>query len=229
MGKLSNFMSSVPEEVRPRERLEKYGAEALSHQELLAIILRTGSREMDVMTQSLYILNHFNSLYELKKASLEELRTINGVGAVKSIEIKAMIELGKRIANSNQLKLGKITSSHELGRQLIEEMKDYHQEHLVVLYLNTKNELIKKEILFIGSVNQSIAHPREIFRGAVRYSAAQIILAHNHPTGSCAPSKQDEAFTRRVKECGELMGIELLDHLVIGNDSYVSFRETNRL
>lgn len=220
-----NLISEMPVANRPRERLIHYGEGALSDQELLAIILRTGFKEKNVMHLSLQFLNHFGSLYELKVASLEELQEIKGVGLVKAVEIKAVIEFGMRLAKANQVKLGRVTSSMEIGQMMIEELKDLRQEHLMALYLNTKNEMIKKETLFIGSLNQSIAHPREIFRSAVKYSAARIILVHNHPSGDTYPSKNDIEFTKRVVECGELMGIDLLDHLIIGHQSYCSLKE----
>lgn len=222
-------MKNYSEDVLPRERFLKYGVEALSHQELLAIILRTGSKNKDVMSLSLELLHHFESLFELKAASLEELTDINGIGPVKAMELQATIELGRRFSLCHQIKLGQIVSSQAIGEQLVLEMSDYQQEHLMALYLNSKNEMIKKDTIFIGSVNQSIAHPREIFRGAVKCSAARMILAHNHPSGNPAPSQQDERFTSRLIECGKLMGIDILDHLVIGNKSYVSFKETGRI
>lgn len=220
-----NLISEMPESNRPRERLIRHGEAALSDQELLAIILRTGSKDKNVMHLALQFLNHFGSLYELKVASLEELQEIKGIGPIKALEIRAVIEFGTRLAKANQVKLGKVTSSMEIGQMMIEELKDLRQEHLMALYLNTKNEMIKKETLFIGSLNQSIAHPREIFRSAVKYSAARIILVHNHPSGDTYPSENDIGFTKRVVECGELMGIELLDHLIIGHQSYCSLKE----
>ena len=113
----------------------------------------------------------------------------------------------------------------DLAFQLMEDLKDYQQEHLICLYLNTKNEIIHRQTLFIGSLNQAVAHPREIFREAVRHSAARIICVHNHPSGNPEPSENDRQFTKRLKACGEMMGIELLDHLIIGHSSYVSLRE----
>lgn len=219
------LLSEMPISSRPRERLLAYGSSSLSHQELLAIILRTGSKETNVMNLALQILNHFENLFELKAATIEELLAIKGVGQVKAIEIQAAIELGTRLARANQIKLGQVTSSSGLGQMMIEELKDLQQEHLIVLYLNTKNHLIKKDTLFIGGLNQSVAHPREIFRLAVRYSAARIILVHNHPSGDTTPSGNDLAFTKRIFECGELMGVELLDHLIVGGDRYCSLKE----
>ena len=158
-------------------------------------------------------------------ASLEELMTINGIGEAKAIEIKACIELGLRLAHSTQLKSGVITSTKTAGALLMQEMRDLQQEHVIALYLNTKNEIIKKKTIFIGSLNSSVAHPREIFREAVRFSAARIILGHNHPSGNPEPSEADLVFTRRMVECGEMMGIELLDHFIIGDQIYISLKE----
>ncbi|MGY3766543.1 RadC family protein [Vagococcus vulneris] len=223
------FIQECNEEYRPRERLMKYGASTLSHQELLAILLRTGTKNKDVLDLAQTILLHFENLYDLKSASIEELIVIEGVGPVKAIELLAVAEFGMRLAMSSQIKLGQVVSSYDLAHQLIIEMKDLQQEHLLALYLNTKNELIKKKTIFIGSVNQSIAHPREIFRLAVKSSAAKIVIAHNHPSGNPVPSKQDILFTERLVKCGEMLGIEVLDHLIIAAEGYVSFKETKRI
>lgn len=174
---------TVPQSSRPRERLLEFGEKALSDQELLAILLRTGSKPYNVLELAGLILAAFPNLYELKSASLYELQQIRGVGQIRAIELKAMMELGSRIHQIRQPKYGKVQSSYGLAQQLIDEFKDYHQEHLVCLYLNTKNEITHRKTLFIGSLNQSIAHPREIYREAVRCSAARIICAHNHPSG----------------------------------------------
>lgn len=218
-------LKDYDEELQPRERLRKYGPEVLNHQELLAIILRTGSRNKNVLELSEEILKSFDDLFDLKTASVEELMMIEGIGEVKAIEIQAVIEFGRRMSLYSREKKGSIHSSAALGEQLIKEMKDYQQEHLMVLYLNTKNEILKKKTIFIGSLSQSVAHPREIFKLAVKCSAARIIVVHNHPSGNPEPSKQDIAFTHRLIECGSLMGIEMLDHLVIGEKSYISMKE----
>ncbi|MDH6365796.1 DNA repair protein RadC [Enterococcus sp. PF1-24] len=219
------LLREVPPQSLPRERLLLVGAKALSDQELLAIILRTGHHQMNVMDLAREVLQHFSSLFEIKQATLQELQTIKGIGRTKAIEIQAVMELGLRLQQALQPKIGKVTSSYDLAQQLIVEMRNFQQEHLVAIYLNTKNEIIQKKTLFKGSLNQSIAHPREIFHGAVRCSAARIILAHNHPSGDPKPSESDLDLTKRVKNCGEMMDIELLDHLVIGDSSYYSLRE----
>lgn len=222
---LMKFCNQVPKSIRPRERLRLYGVKALSNQELLSVLLRTGSKKEHVMEVALHLLNQFENLHELKEATVEELQKINGIGEVKALEMKAAIELGCRIAGSNQLKLGKVSSSKQIAKSMMYELKDLKQEHLIALYLNVKNELLKKETIYIGSLNQIIAHPREIFKGAVRCSAAQIILVHNHPSGNPTPSANDILFTRRIFSCGKMMGIELLDHLIVGPKSYISLKE----
>ncbi|MBO0446430.1 hypothetical protein BCR24_11100 [Enterococcus ureilyticus] len=217
----------MPEDCLPRERLEVVGEKALSNQELLAILLRTGSKNINVMEVASNFLNYFNHLYELKNATLTEMMEIKGVGRIKAIELRAAIEFGYRIQQSTQLKFGKVSSSYQIAQNLIYELQDFQQEHLVCLYLNTKNEVIKQETVFKGSLNQSVAHPREIFRSAVKCSAARLILAHNHPSGNPTPSESDIHFTQRMQECGKMMGIEVLDHIIIGEQVYISMREEN--
>ena len=221
----TNLLAEMPIESRPRERLEQYGEKALANHELLAILLRTGIKGTNVISVALQVLNAFDDLYYLKNVSLEELMMVSGIGKTKAIELKAAIELGMRITQAPQLKMGQITSSRQVGEMMLAEMSDLQQEHVIVLYLNTKNEIIKKETIFKGGLNSSVAHPREIFKGAVRYSAARLAIVHNHPSGCPDPSDADISFTRRVAECGELMGVELLDHLIIGQNSYVSLKE----
>ncbi|MBO0472950.1 RadC family protein [Enterococcus ureasiticus] len=217
----------MPEDCLPRERLEVVGEKALSNQELLAILLRTGSKNTNVMEVASKFLNYFNHLYELKNATLTEMMETKGIGRIKAIELRAAIEFGYRIQQSTQLKLGKVSSSYQIAQNLIYELQDFQQEHLVCLYLNTKNEVIKQETVFKGSLNQSVAHPREIFRSAVKCSAARLILAHNHPSGNPTPSESDIHFTQRMQECGKMMGIEVLDHIIIGEQVYISMREEN--
>ncbi|MGK0550943.1 RadC family protein [Enterococcus faecalis] len=227
MGKHNSFIREMPSDCLPRERFEDVGEKFLSNQELLAILLRTGGKEQNVMALALHVLNNFEQLQFLKNATLTELTKIKGIGKIKAIELKAAIEFGCRVYQSTQVKYGKISSSHQLAQRLIQEMKGLQQEHLICIYLNTKNEVIRQETVFKGSLNQSIAHPREVFCGAVKYAAARILLAHNHPSGNPVPSQQDIQFTKRMEECGEMMGIQVLDHIIIGDDSYISLKEEN--
>lgn len=215
----------IPAESRPRERMEDYGPKALADHELLAIILRTGTRDKNVVNLALDVLREVENLYMFRHISLQELMKIPGIGRIKGIEILAAIEFGRRISNASQVKEGTVMSSSWVGNYLVKDMSNLTQENVVALYLNTKNEIIKKETIFIGSLNSAVAHPREIFKGAVRYSAARIIIAHNHPSGNTEPSEADFSFTRRMVDAGELMGIEVLDHFIIGEKDYLSLRE----
>jgi DNA repair protein RadC len=211
--------------IMPRERLEKCGERTLSNQELLAIILRTGSHNESVHVLSQKILEQYQSLYAFKMASLKELQQIKGIGRNKAILIKAMIELGRRIHFSNCEYGEKVVSSGSLAKRLVEQMKDFEQEHFLVIFLNTKNLIIKEMTLFIGSLNKSIAHPREIFKEALKVSAASVILVHNHPSGDANPSMADIKLTHRIEKASFAMGIKLLDHLIIGKKDYCSMRE----
>lgn len=222
---MSLLVSELTHDERPRERFLSAGKAALSDAELLAIILRTGTRQENVLHFAQRLLNHFGSLQHLKKATLEELQKVHGVGLVKAIEIQAVIELGYRTMRVAKIRRGQVTSSFALGQDLIEQMRDLEQEHLVAIYLTTKNEIIKELTIFVGSLNQSIAHPREIFKGAVRASAAGIVLAHNHPSNNLDPSQNDLNFTKRIVDAGNLMGIRILDHLIIGHNDYRSLKE----
>lgn len=215
----------IPQDSRPRERLMELGVEALADHELLAIILRTGTRHKNVVALALEVLKSVDDLYMLRDITSQELMEIPGVGKVKAAEILAAIEFGKRITQSKQAKEGTVLSSGWVGDFLLKELSNLTQEHVMALYLNTKNEIVKKEIIFKGSLSSSVAHPREIFKGAVRYSAARIILAHNHPSGDTEPSEADMLFTKRIVDAGEMMGIEVLDHFIIGEDKYLSMQE----
>lgn len=225
MEKEKTNIQIIPHEGRPRERMEEYGPKALADHELLAIVLRTGTREKNVVSLAFDVLNAVDGLYNFRHVSLQELMQIPGIGRIKAIEMLAATELGGRIARAPQVKEGTVMSSSWVGEYLIKEMSGLTQEHVVALYLNTKNEIIKNETIFVGSLNTSVAHPREIFKGAVRYSAARIILAHNHPSGNTEPSEADFSFTRRVVDAGEMMGIEVIDHFIIGEKDYLSLRE----
>lgn len=225
MKEYQNQLLEIPLEAMPRERLEQYGAKNLATHELLAILLRTGSKELNVIQLATVVLNTFDDLYSLKMATVEELMKINGIGRIKAIELKAAMELGIRLSTSRQLKLGKLNSVQLAGEYIALELKDSYQEQLMALFLNTKNEIIKQKIIFRGGLNHAVAHPREIFREAVRSSAARIIIGHNHPSGNLEPSQADIEFTKRMVECGELMGIELLDHFIVAEARYLSLKE----
>lgn len=222
-------ISFEPEALLPRERLLKYGPEKLSNQELLAILIRTGTRSQSVYAAASQLLNGLDSLTELRDLTIPELQKMAGIGQVRAIEIKAMIELGKRINQASSLKTEQILSSEKLARKMMQELGDKKQEHLVALYLNAQNQIIKQETIFIGSVLRSIAEPREILHYAVKYMATSVIIVHNHPSGKVKPSLNDDHFTDNIKKACELMGIVLLDHLIIGSDNYFSYREETEI
>ncbi|WP_208528098.1 MULTISPECIES: DNA repair protein RadC [Jeotgalibacillus] len=213
------------DEDRPRERLKMQGPQSLSNQELIAILLRTGSKQESVLTLANKLLHEFNGLRSLKEASFEEITTLKGIGDAKAIQILAAVEIGRRIANITFEDRFTIRSPEDGASMLMNEMRFLTQEHFVALYLNTKNQVIHQQTIFIGSLNASIVHPREVFKEAFKRSAASIICAHNHPSGDPSPSKEDIDVTRRLVECGKMIGIEVLDHLIIGEKKYVSLKE----
>lgn len=209
----------------PRERLRDLGAEHLSNQELLSILLRTGTKATPVLEVANQILKNLDSLADFQHLSLQELQQINGIGYVKSIEIKAMIELAKRISKAEYIQKERIMSSERLARKMMLELSDQKQEHLVAIYLDTQNRIIEQRTIFIGSVRRSIAEPREILYYACKNMATSVIIVHNHPSGSPEPSENDLRFTQKIKRSCEDIGIICLDHIVIGKYQYYSFRE----
>ena len=213
----------------PRERLAQEGVEALSNQELLAILLRTGTRQASVFEIAQKVLSNLSSLTDLKKMTLQELQSLSGIGRVKAIELQAMIELGHRIHKHETLEMESILSSQKLAKKMQQELGHKKQEHLVALYLNTQNQIIHQQTIFIGSATRSIAEPREILHYAIKHMATSLILVHNHPSGAVAPSRNDDYVTKLVKEACDLMGIVLLDHLIVSHSSYFSYREKTDL
>ena len=211
----------------PRERLVKEGVEALSNQELLAILLRTGTRQANVFEIAQKVLNSLNSLTDLKKMTLQELQSLSGIGRIKAIELQAVIE--HRIHKHETLEMESILSSQKLAKKMQQELGDKKQEHLVALYLNTQNQIIHQQTIFIGSATRSIAEPREILHYALKHMATSVILVHNHPSGAVSPSRNDDHVTKLVKEACELMGIVFLDHLIVSHSDYFSYREKTDL
>lgn len=223
------MIRDYPYEDRPRERLKTEGAQSLSNHELLAILLRTGTKKESVLQLANRLLKHFEGLRLLKDATIEEITSIKGIGSVKAIQILAALELGRRISRLTYEDRYVIRSPEDGANYVMEEMRFLTQEHFVCLYLNTKNQVIHKQTIFIGSLNASIVHPREVFKEAFRRSAASIICFHNHPSGDPSPSKEDIEVTKRLAECGKIIGIELLDHLIIGEKKFVSLKEKGYL
>lgn len=219
------MIRDFPVEERPRERLIKNGPESLSNHELLAILLRTGSKSESVIQLANRLLTHFDGFMGLKDAVVEELMSIKGIGQAKAVQIVASVELGRRISNLTFHNRFVIRSPEDGANYVMNDMRFLSQEHFVCVYLNTKNQVIHRQTVFIGSLNASIVHPREVFKEAFRRSAASIICFHNHPSGNPTPSREDIEVTKRLVECGKMLGIEVLDHLIIGDKKYVSMKE----
>jgi DNA repair protein RadC len=223
------MIRDYPAGERPRERLVKHGARSLSNQELLAILLRTGTKDESVIQMANRVLQAFDGLRLLKEASLEEIMKIKGIGFAKAVQILATIEIGRRIGNLTYNDRYIIRSPEDAANYVMNDMRFLSQEHFVCLYLSTKNQVIHQQTIFIGSLNASIVHPREVFKEAFRRSAASIICIHNHPSGDPGPSREDIEVTKRLVECGKIIGIEILDHLIIGDKKFVSLKEKGYL
>ncbi|GAB3070748.1 DNA repair protein RadC [Salinicoccus sesuvii] len=212
---------------RPRERLMNYGADKLTNQELLGIIINTGNREESSVTVANRIIQNMKSIRELRNLTYQELVSVKGIGEAKAITILAVIELAIRMHTHSLEEDVFIKSPEDVSYFLMEKMRYYQQEHFVVLYLSTKNMVIHQETMFKGSLNTSIVHPREVYKEAVKRSAAAIICVHNHPSGDPSPSREDVEVTKRLHECGEMIGVDFLDHVIIGAGKYVSLKEMN--
>jgi DNA repair protein RadC len=223
----------MPQEERPREKLAAHGAAALTDPELIAILLRTGVVGANAVEVGRELLNRYGSLAGLSRCTVDELAKIRGVGFAKAVQLVAAFGLGQRLARET-LSKQKIDSP-ELANELVgAEMRRLHKESLRVILLDTRYHLIRIEEVSIGSVNESIAHPRDVFRPAVVSSAYAVIVVHNHPSGDPSPSQTDHSLTRRLAEAAELLQIKLLDHIIIGAPSeqgagYFSFKEAGVL
>ncbi|MFZ7131443.1 MAG: RadC family protein [Eubacteriales bacterium] len=222
----------LPKDEQPRYKLSTYGSENLTNAELLAIIIGTGNKNETAVNLCQRILMACNNdLSYFVNASIEEIignGTLKGIGMVKACKIKAALEMGRRL--SRQLKENiKIRSPKDIVDVLMEEMKYLTQEHFKVVLLNTKNGVIAIETVTMGILNASLVHPREVYKIAIGKNCSSIIVVHNHPSGDPYPSNEDKKITKKLFEAGEIVGIKLLDHLIIGYDNYVSFKEIGLL
>lgn len=217
----------LPNSDKPRERLRIYGEKNLSNEELISIIIKTGSKKHSVKEVALKILEEVGDIRGLKDIGINRLTTINGVGMVKAIELKAATELGRRVYLDNSVSKINISNSEDIYKLVKDDLRDKLQECFYCLYLDNRNNVIDKKCLFIGTLNTSTVHPREIFKEAYLLSASKIICLHNHPSGDVTPSGADINLTRMIKEIGIIHGIELLDHVIIGRDGYYSFHDNN--
>lgn len=221
----STTILDMPSSERPRERFVRLGASALSAAELIALLVRTGSSERSALSLGDHLLAELGGLSRLAELSLEELTTIKGIGQVKAIEIKAAIELGNRVRTLVPEARPVVSSPQDVAALLQSELRYLKKEVLKSVLLDAKNRVIAVKTVSIGDLTSSIVHPREVFKDAIVASAASIIVAHNHPSGDPAPSTDDINITRRLISAGQTIGIELLDHIIIGDDKHVSLKE----
>jgi DNA repair protein RadC len=221
----SVMIRDLPLEERPREKLIMLGAGALSNAELLAILIRTGNRNESAVQIATRIISQGGGLRKLPDLSLEDLQENKGIGPDKAVTIKAALELGSRLATAPREISGSITNPRQAADLFMEELRYKKKEYFKILLLNTKNHVIAKEEISIGSLSASIVHPREIFNLPLRKSAASVILFHNHPSGDPSPSQEDLEVTRRLVEAGNILGIAVRDHIIIGDGCFFSFRE----
>ncbi len=222
----SYTIKDLPEDERPREKLYKYGPKALSNTELLAIIIRTGNKENTAIEISQKLLaGKKEGISFLSDTSLQEITKVKGIGECKAAQILAAVELGKRVMSSTYKDKMKVTSPSDIADILMLDMAHLKKEHFKIVMLDTKNQIIGIEDISIGSLNSSIVHPREVYKEAIARSSASIILVHNHPSGDPTPSKEDIAITRRLAEGGDILGIKVLDHIIVGSNKYLSLKE----
>ncbi|MGB1250118.1 MAG: RadC family protein [Candidatus Promineifilaceae bacterium] len=215
----------MPNDERPRERLLQYGAQALSSAELLAIILRSGTAGQNVKYLAEALVNYFSGLPGIARASVQELQSLEGIGPAKAAQIKAALELGRRLMTTAPEEKPAIQSPADAANIFMTEMAFLMQEHLRVMLLDTRNRVMRVETIYKGSLNTAVVRVAEIFRPAIKDNAASIVLAHNHPSGDPSPSAEDVRMTRQVIKAGALLKIDVLDHVIIGNNRYVSLKE----
>ncbi|MEW5785821.1 MAG: DNA repair protein RadC [Bacillota bacterium] len=218
-------IKDLPLEERPREKLKLLGAEALSNAELLAVLLRTGSARESALQLAGRLLSRSRSLRALPDLTLEEMEQIKGLGPAKAVMIKAALELGRRLATTPREEAGSITNPRQAAELFMEDLRYKKKEYFKVLLLDTKNHIISREEVSVGSLNASIVHPREIFGTPLRKSAASVILVHNHPSGDPSPSQEDLEVTRRLVDAGNILGVAVRDHIIIGDGCFFSFKE----
>ncbi|HEY5586567.1 MAG TPA: DNA repair protein RadC [Ruminiclostridium sp.] len=220
-------MKELPLCERPYEKLEVAGAEHLSNAELLAVIIKTGTKSYTAveLAQLVIKLSHDGRLSSLNNLSIEQLKKVKGIGRVKAIQIKAALELSKRIATSDGIMHHIIKSACDVSNLMMEEMRYLKKEIFKALLLDTKNQIIKIVDVSVGSLNSSIVHPREVFSEAIKYGCNSIIFVHNHPSGDPTPSTEDIQTTQRLESAGQILGIKVLDHIIVGDGRYVSFKD----
>jgi len=218
----------LPVDERPRERLVKFGEQALSAQELLQLILGRGSAGESVAVTAQKLLTQFGSLQKLAEASIEELSLIKGIGLAKASQIEAAFEISRRLSTQTEsYKSKELSDPGKVYRLIKSKLKDYHKEHFYIIPIDSRNWSIAE--VSVGSLNASVVHPREVFAEAIKSKAASVIFAHNHPSGDPEPSEDDLEITKRLVESGKILGIEVIDHIIIAKDDFFSFKNKGLL
>ncbi|ANR68319.1 MULTISPECIES: RadC family protein [Staphylococcus] len=218
-------INELADNQKPRERLLSHGASHLSHAELLAILINTGRKGSSSIDIANELLKSVDNLKELKMLSISDLNKIKGVGLYKALILKAAFELGERMHSGSVDDKIQISSPKDVADFMMGKMEHLTQEKFIALFLNSKNVIIKQKTIFVGTLNSSIVHPREIFSEAIKCASNAIIVLHNHPSGDVTPSNEDIKTTERLKKCGQVLGIDLLDHIIIGDHIYLSMVE----
>lgn len=226
-------IQDLPKSERPRERLKKLGSEALSAQELLALILGSGVRGESVSLTAQKLLSHFGSLEGIINASLEDLQSIKGLGVAKASQLKACFEIARRVFTKNEIadevRQKEIVSAKEVYELIKSKISNYAKEHLVVVSFDSRNRFLGMDTVSVGTLTANLVHPRETFDSAIRRHAAQIIVAHNHPSDDPEPSEDDLGINKRLVEAGKILGIEVIDHIIVCKSRYLSFKEKGLL
>jgi DNA repair protein RadC len=226
----NTMIKDIPNHEKPRERMIKYGVQNISNEDLLAITIKTGTKSFSSKNIASTILSQVKDISDLKDFSLQKFMQIKGIGYVKAVELLTALELGRRVYYERKIdskvKLNNPSSIYEYFKYKLDSVK---QEHFYCLYLDNCKNLIDYRLLFIGTINMSIVHPREIFKNAYLLSASSIVCLHNHPSGNTFPSEEDKHLTSTLIEVGKLLGIEIVDHIIIGHDGFYSFYENHVL
>ena len=222
-------IKELPINERPRERLINKGVTSLSDEELLSIVLKTGTKDVSAKLLASQILRELGNIQNLKNISFHELTKIKGIGAAKACLILAIQELHKRMKRKQEKIVDVKITNPEIVYDYYKNIANEKQEYFYCLYLDSNKKVLKEKLLFMGTVNQSMVHPRDIFKEAYTVNATAFICIHNHPTGDVRPSKEDKIVTQRLNQIGELMGIKLVDHVIIGENKYYSFLENGKI
>ncbi len=223
-------IKAMPYGERPREKILETGVEYLSNSELIGVLLESGYKDKSAVELAGSIINESHEgLLGLYSMNVKELTKIKGIGIAKACKICSAIELGKRVSRAKVNILGKAFNPNDVVEFFFNTFADLNKEHFIVLSLNSKNLITSYEIVSIGTLNSSLVHPREVFHSAIKRSASKIILIHNHPSGICKPSIQDDKITERLQKVGEIIGIQVVDHLIIVKDDYYSYREHGKI